>query len=61
MRKEILIKCTHCNGTGKVPKLKRIRLKCKDCNDLNHGCFGSGKKSGLGYDHCIEVVKLYEK
>ena len=42
------IKCSHCKGTGKVRKTKDVRIKCKDCQDFNHGCFGSGSRSGLG-------------
>ena len=32
-------------------------MRCKDCQDHGHGCFGSGKKNGLGYSHCVAELK----
>ena len=44
--------CSFCKGTGKVRTIKTIRKKCADCQDHNHGCFGSGRKDGLGNPEC---------
>lgn len=49
------IPCSHCNGTGKVRKVKTRRKKCSECQDHGHGCFGTGKK--LGYEWCLVYIK----
>lgn len=46
-----MVKCTHCNGTGKVRKVKTRRKMCSECGDHNHGCFGTGKK--YGHEWCL--------
>lgn len=55
----IKIKCPHCDKNidiepnitvKKITKHKvEKRMKCSECSDHNHGCFGSGKESGLGH------------
>ena len=50
-------------------KKKGIR-KCNECGEQYHGCWGSGRSDGYGYDHCIikddskpetRVVRLCEE
>lgn len=36
------------------PKKQRRKL-CKNCAELGHSCFGSGKRSGFGHDFCVEA------
>lgn len=50
-------KCPFCDGIGRIPIVKKIRVRCKDCQDYNHGCFGSGNKGGWGYEFCIRDSK----
>lgn len=28
-------------------------MKCDECGDRGHGCFGSGRNDGYGYNHCV--------
>ena len=59
-KKKVYVECPHCKGTGKVPKIKKTRMKCKDCSDHNHGCFGSGRSDEFGYDWCVDEEEVYE-
>ncbi|NOR27627.1 MAG: hypothetical protein GQ540_03750 [Lutibacter sp.] len=36
---------------------KNKLIKCNNCGDHRHGCMGSGKSNGDGYDHCIDYDK----
>lgn len=62
-KKKKYVKCSHCNGSGKVPKMRKVRQWCDECGDKGHGCFGSGKnKKGReqGHPYCIKHVQVYE-
>ena len=59
-REIVYQKCPTCSGTGKVPKTKYIRKRCCECQDHNHGCYGSGLDSGLGNEWCVTSEFVYK-
>ena len=61
------IQCPHCEKKIDL-EIHRIsikaskhmiskRMRCDECQDHHHGCFGSGKDNGLGHSHCVKWVE----
>ncbi len=61
MKRKVHEPCTFCNGTGKQVKRKEIRIRCDECQDHNHGCFGSGRADGLGNKECTRSEEVFEE